>query len=122
MRLIVDDLIGKPFDELKCWELVVEIYARAGIALRHYSYYLTEEKTPWKEVLEPESGAVLVFCLNGRDCSHVGVYIGAGKFVHSTEYAGVCVEDLHRYRNRLKNILIYGGGSYDKFNSHSESV
>lgn len=108
--LPINDLIGRPFEELKCWELVVEIYARLGIKLKHYTCYWPNATLPWVEVKEPVEKSVLVFCLNGRDCNHVGVYLGNGKFIHSTEYAGVCVEELYRYRKRLRSILVYKGG------------
>ena len=64
----------------------------------------------WVLVQEPQEGDILAMNLTGRAADHVGIYLGGGKFLHSTEYAGVCVEQLERYRRRIVGIYRYTGG------------
>lgn len=116
MRPTIHELIGKTWAELPCWELVVSYYAAQGITLRPYTDYWMSGApseagfSEWASVREPEEGDILAMNLTGRAADHVGVYIGGGKFLHSTEYAGVCVEHLERYRRRIVGIYRYTGG------------
>ena len=79
------DIIGTPFSEMKCWDVVVEVYRRSGISLPEYTQIRMDE---WREVREPTPGSVLVFALYGKNLDHVGVYLGEGKFIHATEHSG----------------------------------
>lgn len=103
------ELIGTPFDQLKCWDLVAEVYRRSGITLSHYTQI---NMGLWEEVQEPVQGDVLVFALYGVELDHVGVYIGDGQFIHATEHSGTCIERLSRYRQKLKHMYRWGGGIY----------
>ena len=96
------DLIGKPFCEIKCWELVEELYNRSGVVLPSYT-----NMQVWEEVAEPIELDVLAFALIGKELDHVGVFVGDGKFVHATEANGVCVERMSRYLSKLKGIYRY---------------
>ena len=94
MRLTSDmtDMIGTPFEELKCWDVVAEVYRRNGVM------------DEWQEVKEPTEGSVLVFSLKGKELDHVGVYLGDGRFIHATKPSGVCIEHISKYVPRLKHI------------------
>jgi NLP/P60 protein len=115
MRPTVHDFVGKTWPELPCWELVVAWYAAQGIALRSYTdYWMGNGPTDaalseWAPVREPQEGDILAMNLTGRAADHVGIYLGGGKFLHSTEYAGVCIEQLERYRRRIVGIYRYTG-------------
>lgn len=95
------DMIGTPFSEMKCWDVVVEVYRRSGISLPEYTRIQMDE---WREVREPMPGSVLVFALYGKNLDHVGVYLGEGKFIHATEHSGTCIEHISKYVPRLKHI------------------
>ena len=44
------DLLGTPFEQMKCWDLVIEVYRRSGIELPNY----TDVKMgDWQEIREP---------------------------------------------------------------------
>lgn len=117
------NLIGKPFkdgargpDAFDCWGLVM-------VALRHYGYELPDyhisafasaaigaeissaQKT-WEEITEPVPGCVVVMRF-GRSATinHIGVYIGAGQFMHARDKTGVCIE---RVENPVFKQLIQG--------------
>lgn len=114
MRPIAHNFIGRPWSELPCYEMVVAYYAAQGITLRPYEAYWTGAATEagrmeWQAVSEPEEGDLIVMNLTGRAADHVGVYIDGGRILHSTEYAGVCVEELARYHRRIMGIYRYTG-------------
>lgn len=52
------DMIGTPFSEMKCWDVVVEVYRRSGISLPEYTQIQMDE---WREVREPMPG--VFWCL-----------------------------------------------------------
>lgn len=117
MRPTIHDFVGKTWAELPCWELVARYYAAQGITLRPYTDYWMSGapsdvgRSEWTPVHdEPREGDILAMNLTGRTADHVGIYLGGGKFLHSTEYAGVCVEQVERYRRRIMGIYRYGGG------------
>lgn len=41
------DMIGTPFSEMKCWDVVVEVYRRSGIPLPEYTQIQMDE---WREI------------------------------------------------------------------------
>lgn len=100
------DLLGTPFEQMKCWDVVVEVYRRSGIPLPEYTQIQMDE---WREVREPIPGSVLVFALYGKELDHVGVYIGGGNFIHATQKSGVCVEHISKYVSRLRHIYTWKG-------------
>lgn len=100
------DLLGTPFEQMKCWDLVVEVYKRSGIELPNY----TDVKMgDWQEIREPSEMNVLVFALYGSELDHVGVYIGEGNFIHATKKSGVCIEHIAKYVPRLRHIYKWKG-------------
>lgn len=115
MRPTTFDYIGLTWEEMPCWDLVVAWHEALGITLRPYTDYWMDGApapvglTDWQRVDEPAPDDILVLNLTGRTADHVGVYLGGGKFLHSTEYAGVCVEQVERYKKRLMGFYRYVG-------------
>ena len=102
MRLTLNNLVGTPWKELPCWELVVEVYKRVGIKLDTYvSYWDDMDGSPWEKVQEPNEGDIIVMNLYSNNADHIAVYVGEGKMIHSTEYAGVCIVPVERLRKRI---------------------
>ena len=58
------DLLGTPFEQMKCWELVAEVYRRSGIELPNYT---DVQMGDWQEIREPGEMNVLVFALYGKE-------------------------------------------------------
>lgn len=103
-------LIGTPYEELNCWELVHALYDAQGITLRHYTEYAMSHEEEWEEVTVPSLGDVLVFAMKGKQCDHVGLYMGNGYVIHAREGVGVCLEPLGRYAKLIRGIYRYKEG------------
>jgi cell wall-associated NlpC family hydrolase len=126
----VADLIGKEFenngrgpDKYDCWGLTLEVFGRFGIRLPDYRIHCHDsqlidqtyrsQKIYWEEIKFPEVPPVLiVFRFNQAVfCNHVGTFIGAGRFIHTRENIGACIESLdHPYwRKVIEGFLRYRG-------------
>ena len=100
----VNDLIGKQFQSggrgpnvYDCYGLVREVYHRHGIDLPDYSIaadacqqiegQIEEEKTSgkWIQIDEPEIPCLVLLRCHVDFVQHLGVYVGAGKFLHIRE-------------------------------------
>lgn len=101
----VFDLVGKPFQEAgtgpdgyDCWGLAVEVFRRHGILVPNYRLTcesvtcgVTSKSDQWARCVgEVPAPALIVFTTAGI-ADHVGVYFGAGKFIHSHRSAGVAI-------------------------------
>lgn len=112
------DLIGVPFKNqgrdiktgFDCYGLVVEVFSRCGykIPKEYYADYndteavkklITEKtaiKSHWKKVdmKNMPVPCLLAICFGTPKgvVNHTGVYIGDGKFIHTRENTGVCVD------------------------------
>ncbi|MDU2063785.1 MAG: NlpC/P60 family protein [Sporomusaceae bacterium] len=115
------DLIGKPFKdggrgpfEYDCWGLAAEGFRRCGILLPDYqiscdaSDQVNMEINANRKKWVPCTGeipvpALVVFADRGV-CTHVGVYIGQGKFLHAYEKTGVAVGRTNHpfWKNRIE--------------------
>ena len=93
-----NDLLFIPFEygKMDCWILAREVFSRLGVNVPDYSPAVTavmkvgyelgfraekmkEELINWDPLAEPE-----VPCLVFSE-GHVGVYIGKGKFIHTSK-------------------------------------
>lgn len=112
------DLIGVPFKNqgrdinygFDCYGLVVEVFKRYGhnIPKEYYADYndtesvkkLITEKTAiesnWErvDIKNMDAPCLLAICFGTPKgvVNHTGVYIGDGKFIHTRENTGVCVD------------------------------
>ncbi len=103
----VADLIGIPFDELPCWELVRLVYDREGQPLPDYREMLRGQTVCSglvEKINEPEIGCICVYSLCGKEIDHVAIYVGVNQILHSTVSCGVCIEPYSRYISRLKGL------------------
>ena len=112
---------GREFDGVDCWGLVYLIYKKLKkVKLPTFvnSYTLADkneiehlvksEKLNWIEVERPEIYDIVLFKIAGKE-SHVGIYLGRRKFIHSLENVGVVIESLDStvWRNRLVGVYHY---------------
>ena len=113
------DLIGVPFKNLgrdvksglDCYGLVVEIYRRSGKKIGEYYSDCSDKArinailrrevatTKWRRLAEGE--ALPIPCLVALRfnsppgvVNHTGVYIGNGRFIHTREKIGCCVDSI----------------------------
>jgi cell wall-associated NlpC family hydrolase len=98
MNYIIDSYLGTPYKErgtsrqgIDCSGLVTEIYRRyAGIDLPQSTEALYK-LTRIKNLLY---GDLVFFAFDSNEVSHVGIYIGGGRFVHASESQGVIISSL----------------------------
>jgi cell wall-associated NlpC family hydrolase len=111
MSPIISSFLGTPYKEggtsklgMDCSGFVVEVYKKyAGFNLPHN----TEKLFKLVKKVDKENlgyGDLVFFSDFGFLPSHVGIYIGEGKFVHSTEGYGVIVSSLEDERYRKSYI------------------
>jgi cell wall-associated NlpC family hydrolase len=62
---------------------------RLPISVR--SLYRLEDRVDYDEL---SYGDLLFFKINKRKVSHVGIYLGTGRFVHASQSRGVVIDDL----------------------------
>lgn len=111
MARIIESYLGAPYKKggsskkgMDCSGFVIKVYKEyAGFNLPHNSEKLFKlvEKVD-KEKLR--YGDLVFFSEYGFLPSHVGIYIGKGKFVHSTKEYGVIVSSLDEERYRKSYI------------------
>lgn len=123
-ELKIYDLIGVPFvnggrtveEGFDCWGLCLEVFCRMGKELTDYrvSCYDFEaafasfdsERAAWIRHEWPDvpTPSVVAIRFNTPNVNHVGVYVGDGKFLHTREKTGVCIEraDSPAWRHRIE--------------------
>lgn len=117
------NLIGVPFKYggrgdgfYDCYGLIMELYRRLfGIELPDYkspttakeiSALMRGELRLWREVREPKLGTVMFMRLG--DYTHVAMYLGENRFIHTSEATGgVCIERMSNWFNRIEKYVDY---------------
>lgn len=128
------DLIGAPFVDggrdpetgLDCWGLAMEVFRRYGIQLPDYRIGCLDEtgiddaaensRSAW---VRCERDAAPVPCLlairfnNPKLINHTGVYLGAGRFIHTMQKVGVNISrvDDPAWRHMIEGFYIPKGGT-----------
>ena len=127
---MMDDLIGLPFADkgrgnpgYDCFGLVAEIYRRRGKTLPDYGidhrdpleiqYTIKKEidTGKWIKLKSPEKFCIILMQQHPFFVQHVAMYIGAGKFIHSSLHKGVTVDRLNDpfYKNTVRGFYKYAG-------------
>lgn len=105
---IIEKFIGKPFKdggrgpEYDCWGLVKAVFQEFGIKLPDYriSCFASEEinakiaecRGQWRPLREPKVPCLVVLKADPdvpESCTHCGVYVAPGKFLHTLIKTGV---------------------------------
>ncbi|MDR3565590.1 MAG: C40 family peptidase [Negativicutes bacterium] len=122
--LLTSDLVGKPFKDggrgpgaFDCWGLAVEVFRRFGIEIPDYRISCESVNTgvmckreQWAPCIgEIPSPALVVFTTAGIT-DHIGVYLGAGKFIHAHRSAGVVVTGVDHvfWKRRIEGFYVPG--------------
>lgn len=113
-----NDLIGTPFVNrgrdaktgLDCYGLVKEVFRRYGHEIPEYDTQYNYDDMcrvnelisgnvknyPWKEIKEPKVPCLIAIRFGSPEgvVNHTAVYIGDGRFIHTRERIGVCIDRL----------------------------
>lgn len=113
-----NDLIGTPFMNrgrdaktgLDCYGLVKEVFRRYGHEIPEYDMQYNYDDMcrvnelisgnvknyPWKEIKEPKEPCLIAIRFGSPEgvVNHTAVYIGDGRFIHTRERIGVCIDRL----------------------------
>ncbi len=117
-------LIGVPYSDKDCWGIVVDFYALVfGIRLQpYYSQVPTDRKVTeglvysarkdFHQVYDPKFGDIVLMKMLGFE-SHIGVYLGKGKLLHTQEKTGCVIDSMVKWEKivigfyRPKNEIIH---------------
>jgi len=107
-------MIGIPYEELNCWGVARQFYASyLGIELKHYTEIHDPDAETTRQLISTNVGDFI--CID--DCelkfgdlilirmfgveSHIAVYIGDGKMLHTQKKTGSVIDRIERYENRI---------------------
>ncbi len=115
------DLIGLPYVAFDCWELVKLFYLKVfnqDMNLKGtyqdpedqvtISRLLEIEKNSFKKIGSPEFGDIVVLRIKGYT-SHIGIYLGSGKFLHTLRATGSVIETTSKWNKRIEGYYRYDG-------------
>jgi len=114
---------GRNFRGIDCYGLLLLYYKYIkGIILPDYFYdsdwynqrkdfFIEEYPKLWKKVDKPQIDFALLFYGINRMVTHVGIYIGKGKFIQALRKVGVVELKLTKWKPRLYGIFEYVGNS-----------
>lgn len=112
---VLTDLIGTPFDQMKCWDLVREVYSRLGRELPAYRDFLKQgEPMPgeyFEPIREPVKYCLCIYALRSSHVDHAAVYLGENKIIHATDTSGVVIDRYTKYYPRLRGMYRWKGGA-----------
>jgi len=105
--------IGIPYEKKNCWDLVVSFYQEM-LSIPLYSYYqgpTPPEKIETKNLIyssmgdfekisDPKFGDIIIVKLYGIE-SHIAVYLGDGKMLHTTRGAGSIIDRVARWEKMI---------------------
>ena len=77
-----------------CSGYVRHVYSQMGVALPRTSKAMYETGTAVKKD-DLQAGDLVFFNTSGKGISHVGIYIGDNKFIHSMTSKGVTITDIN---------------------------
>lgn len=127
VKEIVNEFLGVPYRHmgrsirgLDCYGLIVKIYERLGIRLfeviGNYStgsiternLFIVNYHKQWMRVKTPDLFDVVLIRSSGNIVDHAGVYIGEGKFIH-TSRAGTVIARLSAWQNKIEGFYRFNG-------------
>ena len=121
---------------LDCYGLVQEFYKKFGVDIpEYYADFNDGEKIqtliasntkgyPWKKISEPTVPCLIAMRFGSKFVNHTGVYIGAGKFLHTRDRIGVCVDRISNpiWRRVIVGFYRYVGEANDNTGNNQKSV
>lgn len=105
-------LVGTPYEKLDCWGIAKQFYKLCfGIVLNDYYSEVTSDrakieglirdcKKDFDQVTCPEFGDLILIRMRGLE-SHIAVYLGRGKILHTQINTGCVVDSLARWEKMV---------------------
>jgi cell wall-associated NlpC family hydrolase len=105
-------LIGVPYEKRDCYGIVIDFYKEVlGVELKNYYTEIPETSMQsqnliyssmgdFKKVDIPQFGDIIVIKLK-RVESHIGVYVGEDKMLHTLKNIGCHIENISKYRRMI---------------------
>jgi cell wall-associated NlpC family hydrolase len=112
--------IGIKYSDYNCWELVTLFYRNElNVELPKYYEKRSEDRDKLSEIIYDKKSEyvevpfkdlrkydLLLFYVKGV-ASHIGVYLGRGKFLHTREDIDTVIEALDNWKTKLAGIYRY---------------
>lgn len=105
--------VGLSYEQVDCWDLAVMFYKLEMevdigyvVSKNHpksnqdREVLINTSKGDFHKVEKPESGDLVLIKFGGFE-THIAIYIGKDRILHSIEGLGVVVERLRKYRNLI---------------------
>ena len=111
-------LIGTPYEEKHCWDIVVAFYKiEFGVELKHAAINPPQQREDIQHLIwshkgdyrlltanDPkEFGDIVLMKFRGIE-SHIGVYVGSGRLLHSMAKVGCVVDLIKRWDNNITGV------------------
>jgi cell wall-associated NlpC family hydrolase len=106
--------IGRSYNTYNCFDCAKHFYHdELGLDLKNYfdgaivpdrkeiECLVITNKGDFVKVDKPEFGDIIVIRLYGY-ASHIGIYVGEGRFLHSLRDVGSCIDVLSRYEKMVE--------------------
>jgi len=105
-------LIGIPYETKNCWDIAVELYEKVlGVNLKNYYSGPTPDRSTTKNLIwsnigefekvsTPMFGYIILIKLHGVE-SHIAIYVGIGKMLHTTRGAGSVIDRVERWKSAI---------------------
>lgn len=106
------NLIGTPYDEKDCWDIVKEFYLQAfNINLSKFDIIPQDRKKTekqmdkasisFKKIEQPRTGDIILFKVMGHN-AHVGIYLNNRSFLHTKKKIGCVIEQFQNWEKRIQ--------------------
>jgi cell wall-associated NlpC family hydrolase len=114
------EIVGRPYAELNCWEVAREFYRiEFGIELKHFPLEDSMDKKEIEKLIysnqgdfdkveTPQFGDLILLKISGIE-SHIAVYLGAGKMLHTMISTGCVIDRVHKWDKTISGFYRLGG-------------
>ena len=104
--------LGRGYEYGDCWNLIILFYRNLGYNIKDYThyeedwsrrgknYFIENYHEQWEKIDNIEIGNAILFQNNRGICDHIGIFIGDGKFLH-TSRAGTVISKLNRTNRKV---------------------
>jgi cell wall-associated NlpC family hydrolase len=114
----LSNYVGLSYKEYDCYQLLVKIYKELlnidlpdhiyqdPFNFTHISQVVNTNVPQYIEVQNPKPGDIILLRVFGVP-SHLGIYINAHKFLHTTKQTGSVIERLDKWEKRILGYYTY---------------